>query len=97
MSERPKLSVIRGEPTAEELAALIADHAIHGWDLAVATGADARIDDDLLAALTGWFAEREDLYRGGGAVAERPPVAAKDAQEELLVAFGRDPGWTSGS
>ena len=72
---------------------LIADHAIHGWDLAVATGGDTAIDDELVAALTGWFVEREDLYRGAGAVAERPPVSARNAQEELLVAFGRDPAW----
>jgi uncharacterized protein (TIGR03086 family) len=82
-------------PAAEYGMQLIADHVIHGWDLAVATGADAQMDDDLLGALTGWFAEREDLYRGGGAIAERPSVAITNAQEELLVAFGRDPGWTS--
>lgn len=76
---------------------LIADHVVHGWDLAAATGADRRIDDGLVAVLTDWFAEREDLYRGAGAVSERPRVAAESAQDELLVAFGRDPAWTPGA
>jgi uncharacterized protein (TIGR03086 family) len=80
-------------PASEYAMQLIADHAIHGWDLAVATGGDTAIDDELVAALTGWFVEREDLYRGAGAVSERPPVSARSAQEELLVAFGRDPAW----
>jgi uncharacterized protein (TIGR03086 family) len=81
-------------PASEYAMQLIADHVVHGWDLAVATGADARIDDDLLTALTAWYAQREELYRGGGAVAERPSVVTTNAQDALLVAFGRDPGWT---
>ena len=80
-------------PASEYAMQLIADHVIHGWDLAVATGRDTQIDDELLTALTGWFVEREDLYRGAGAVSERPSVSARNAQEELLVAFGRDPSW----
>ena len=72
---------------------LIADHVVHGWDLAVATGSDAAIDDELVARLTDWFADREDLYRGAGIVSERPPVAATTAQDQLLIAFGRDPSW----
>jgi uncharacterized protein (TIGR03086 family) len=53
------VSLSFGETPATEYGMqLIADHVIHGWDLAVATGADARIDDDLHAALTGWYAER---------------------------------------
>ena len=55
--------------------------------------ATTAIDDELVTALTGWFVEREELYRGAGAVSERPPVSARNAQEELLVAFGRDPAW----
>jgi uncharacterized protein (TIGR03086 family) len=81
-------------PATEYAMQLMADHVVHGWDLAVATGGDPRIDADLLAVLNPWFAQREDLYRGAGIVAERPPVPASDAQEELLVAFGRDPSWT---
>jgi uncharacterized protein (TIGR03086 family) len=81
-------------PASEYAMQLIADHVVHGWDLAVAIGADTRIDEQFLGALTGWYAEREDMYRGGGAVGERPSVPAANAQEQLLVAFGRDPAWS---
>jgi ketosteroid isomerase-like protein len=73
---------------------LIADHTIHGWDLAVAIGADTRFDAEVMSALTSWYANREELYRGAGAVAERPAVPARSGQDELLVAFGRDPAWS---
>ena len=84
-----------GDTPAEEYAMqLVADHVVHGWDLAAATGGDTRIDDELVAAVSAWYAEREELYRGVGAVAARPAVTPATPQDELLVAFGRDPGWT---
>lgn len=85
-----------GDTPAEEYAyQLAADHIIHGWDLAAATGGDRRIHPELVEALAAWFAEREELYRGAGAVGPRPEGAATDdPQDRLLVAFGRDPGWT---
>jgi uncharacterized protein (TIGR03086 family) len=81
-------------PAAEYGMQLVADHVVHGWDLAVATGADPHVDPELVTALTAWFAEREDLYRSAGAVSDRPTVPTRNAQEELLVAFGRDPSWS---
>jgi uncharacterized protein (TIGR03086 family) len=81
-------------PASEYAMQLIADHLVHGWDLAAATGADTRLDDEAVAAVSDWFAEREQLYRGAGAVSGRPPVRAASPQDELLVAFGRDPSWT---
>jgi uncharacterized protein (TIGR03086 family) len=81
-------------PASEYAMQLIADHVVHGWDLAVAIGADSVVADQFLTALTGWYAEREELYRGAGIIAERPLVPATNAQEHLLVAFGRDPSWT---
>ena len=82
-------------PAAEYAWQLIADHLVHAWDLAAATGGDTRLDADLVTAVAGWYAEREDLYRQAGAVGDRPAVDAADAQDELMVAFGRDPSWTS--
>jgi ketosteroid isomerase-like protein len=81
-------------PATEYAWQLVADHVIHGWDLAVATGGDPRLDDELVAAVADWFADREDLYRLAGAIADRPEVARSTPQDNLLVAFGREPYWT---
>ena len=50
---------------------LATDHLVHGWDLAVATGGDTRIDPHLVHAVAAWFDDREEIYRGGGAIAAR--------------------------
>ncbi len=84
-----------GEEQLEEyVQQLVADHLVHGWDLAVATGADATLDPELVDAVAAWYAEREELYRSAGAVAERAASGA-DAQGRLIAAFGRDPAWSS--
>ncbi len=80
------------EDMGEYVAQLAADHLIHGWDLAAATGGDTALDADLVAEVAAWFAAREDIYRSAGAVAARAE-AADDPQSQLLAAFGRDPGW----
>lgn len=71
---------------------LAADHLIHGWDLAVATGGDTRMDPELVTALGEWFAEREEIYRGAGVVGAQADLTG-DAQHDLLARFGRDAGW----
>jgi uncharacterized protein (TIGR03086 family) len=78
-------------PGQEYALQLFADHLIHGWDLARAIGADERLDPELVDACTQWFAEREDAYRSGGAIAERPPMEPEitDPQARLLAMFGR--------
>jgi uncharacterized protein (TIGR03086 family) len=77
-------------PAAEYVWQLIADHAIHAWDLAAAIGADTRLDPELVAAVGGWFLSREDGYRQAGAVGPRPPVRHDDPpQDRLLAMFGR--------
>jgi uncharacterized protein (TIGR03086 family) len=84
-----------GETPAEEYAyQLAADHVIHGWDLAAATGGDRRFDPELVEALATWFVEREELFRSSGAIAERPAdEGSTDPQDRLLEAFGRRPRW----
>lgn len=86
-----------GDTPAEEYAMqLVADHVVHGWDLAVATGGEARLDPELVDVVATWFAAREGLYRGAGAIAERVEVGADaSAQERLLAAFGRDAHWAA--
>jgi uncharacterized protein (TIGR03086 family) len=81
-------------PAAEYVRQLLADHLVHGWDLAVAVGADPRLDPDAVAEIARWFADREELYRRAGAIGTRSPVPdGAGEQERLLAAFGRDPGW----
>jgi uncharacterized protein (TIGR03086 family) len=78
-------------PGAEYAFQLAADHLVHAWDLARATGGDERLDPDVVAAIRPWFAEREELYRGAGLIGSRPAVAQGGGpQAELLAMFGRD-------
>jgi uncharacterized protein (TIGR03086 family) len=84
-----------GDVPGEEYAwQLFTDHLIHGWDLAVATGQDDRLDPELVTACADWFADREHLYRAGGSISARAEMPANaDPQTRLIAAFGRDPGW----
>ena len=82
-------------PAEEYVCQLFADHLVHAWDLAVAIGADPRLDAEAVRECAAWFAGREDLYRRAGAIG--PAVAVPDTagpQERLLAAFGRDPAWS---
>jgi uncharacterized protein (TIGR03086 family) len=79
-------------PIEEYVLQLTADHLIHAWDLAAATGQSRELDGDVVAAVATWFADREQMYRDAGAIG--PHVeAADDPQSQLLAAFGRDPSW----
>jgi uncharacterized protein (TIGR03086 family) len=81
-------------PAAEYLHQLLADHLVHAWDLAVAIGADPRLDPAAVELCAGWFAGREDMYRVGGVIGPRVPVPdGASTQDRLLGAFGRDPAW----
>ena len=71
---------------------IAADHLVHAWDVAVATGGDVHLDPELVDEVATWFADREPLYRGAGAVGPRG-VSHGGAQDELLAAFGRDSAW----
>jgi uncharacterized protein (TIGR03086 family) len=82
-----------GEAPKQEYAMqLAADHLVHGWDLAAATGGDTRLDPELVQAVARWFDGYEEAYRQAGAVAAPRPLTG-DAQHDLLARFGRDPGW----
>jgi uncharacterized protein (TIGR03086 family) len=85
-----------GEERLDEyVSQLAADHLLHGWDLAKATGQDATLDPELVADVHGWFAEREEMYRSVGAVGARVAEGGPDAQSKLIAAAGRDPGWSA--
>ncbi len=72
---------------------LAADHLVHAWDLAVATGTDPGFDAELVDAVADWYAEREELYRSAGVVGARGPQSGDDPLSRLIAAFGRDPAW----
>jgi uncharacterized protein (TIGR03086 family) len=79
-------------PAGEYLHQLFADHLVHGWDLAVAIGADRTLDPEAVRACLDWFTDREDTYRAGGVIGPAVPVPPDAGpQERLLAAFGRDP------
>ena len=82
------------EAIEEYVLQLCADHLVHGWDLAVAVGAETRMDPELVLAVSSWFGAREELYRSAGAVGPRRDDEG-DAQVQLLAGFGRDPRWTA--
>jgi len=81
------------EDPDEYLRQLAADHLVHGWDLAVATGATPRLDADVVDEVAAWFAKREELYRSAGMIGEHLD-GFTEPTEALLAAFGRDPRWS---
>jgi uncharacterized protein (TIGR03086 family) len=80
------------EQLDEYVRQLAADHLVHAWDLAVATGGEIRLDPAVVTEVAGWYAEREHLYRSAGIVAPRA-VSHGGPQADLLAAFGRDSAW----
>jgi len=94
-----KVHLSYGEESIEEyISQLVADHLIHAWDLAAATGQHRDLDPELVAEVAAWFRNREDIYRSSGAIAARPESAsAGNPQADLLIAFGRNPDWSARS
>jgi hypothetical protein len=71
---------------------LAADHLVHAWDLAVATGTDRTLDPDAVSAVRAWFEPIEHLYREAGAIGPRVPLPeSASPQDHLLAMFGRQP------
>jgi uncharacterized protein (TIGR03086 family) len=80
------------ENPGEYVHQLSADHLIHGWDLAAATGQDRTLDAELVAEVSAWFADREELYRHAGMLGPRL-ASGGDPQSDLLAAAGRAADW----
>jgi len=76
----------------EYVSQLVCDHAIHGWDLARAIGADEQIDEDQVDFAYNFLLPQVDGWRSAGVFGpqvELPAGAGRQAQ--LLALSGRRP------
>jgi uncharacterized protein (TIGR03086 family) len=80
-----------GDITAEAYVfEVMADLAIHGWDLARAIGADETMDTETVDLLFGHFKPQEEALKASGAFGPRvDPPSGADKQTQLLAVFGR--------
>jgi uncharacterized protein (TIGR03086 family) len=78
---------------AEATAGTAMDQLVHTWDLAVAIGADHRLDPELVDAIVAMFLpQMPDIGRSAGIVGSEVAVPADaSAQDRLLGAMGRQP------
>ena len=68
------------------------DVAIHGWDLAVATGQPSPLTPELVDALWRVLEPQLDMLRASGMFGTEQPVpAGADATTRLLLTLGRTP------
>ncbi|MCW2607522.1 MAG: hypothetical protein JWO60_2215 [Frankiales bacterium] len=73
-----------------------ADVFMHTWDLARATGQDARLDPERCAQMYAGMQPLDEVLRSSGQFGTRVPVPDDaDAQAQLLGFIGRDPAWTA--
>ena len=81
-------------PAADVGAMLLMEMALHGWDVATATGQEFNADDKTAAALADIVQAQAELFRKyqGFADAIDPPRNAT-AFKRALTLSGRDPNW----
>lgn len=79
-------------PAADIAELLIAEYALHGWDLAVATGQRYRCDDATAAVVLRAVRAQAELFRQYQGFADPVPVAGDaSAFDQALALSGRDP------
>lgn len=79
-------------PGAVYLGHRFIDVFIHGWDLAVATGQDTRLEADLVTACREIIEPQAEMLRASGAFGTpTPPPEGADDQTRLLLSLGRRP------
>jgi len=85
-------------PAADVGAMLLMETALHGWDVATATGQEFNVDDRTASALEDIVQAQAELFRKyqGFADAIEPPQNAT-AFERALALSGRDPSWKTAS
>jgi uncharacterized protein (TIGR03086 family) len=95
LPERVMVHLSFGETPIDEYAMqMMADHLVHGWDLAAATGQDRTLDAELVDVVLAWFLPQEEAWRAAGAIGPRFD-AGGDPQSDLLAVYGRNPDWSA--
>ena len=86
-------STIGHLPAPQAIGIAFCDNLIHGWDLAVSTGQDAAMPDDLATAAFAMLdGNIPDERRDNGLFKRSVPVADDASMQDRLVAYtGRDP------
>ncbi|WP_369264541.1 TIGR03086 family metal-binding protein [Streptomyces sp. R35] len=84
------------QPPRLAAAAGAMDAAVHAWDIAVATGQDAPLDEELAEGIWAAAVRLADHLRDSfGVFAAAREVSEGHSRAEALLAFlGRDPHWT---
>ncbi|MEE1772966.1 TIGR03086 family metal-binding protein [Streptomyces sp. JV185] len=82
-------------PAADIAAMLIAETALHGWDVARSVGEEYRLSDGAAAYVLGVVDTMAALYRQYDGFADEVAVpASASVFEQALAHSGRDPQWT---
>lgn len=84
-------------PAADTAAMLIEETALHGWDVARATGQEFRLSDEAAAYVLQVVEKTAALYRQyEGFAAEVDTADRATGFDRALALSGRDPQWTAG-
>ncbi|MFJ7196511.1 MULTISPECIES: TIGR03086 family metal-binding protein [unclassified Streptomyces] len=82
-------------PAADIAAMLIAETALHGWDVARSVGEEYRLSDGAAAYVLGVVDSMAALYRQYDGFADEVALpASASVFEQALAHSGRDPRWT---
>jgi uncharacterized protein (TIGR03086 family) len=93
--ERPVHISMGDVPGADYTEQVLADLAVHGWDLARAIGADDTIDPVLLDAVEPFYERVMAMWKLSGAFGgDVDPPEGSDRQTRLLALLGRE-AWGS--
>ena len=85
-------------PAADVGAMLLMETALHGWDVARATGQQFSVDDTTASALEDIVQAQAELFRKyQGFVDAIEPTENATAFERALTLSGRDPNWKPAS
>ncbi|MFG2002268.1 TIGR03086 family metal-binding protein [Spirillospora sp. NPDC048911] len=81
-------------PAREIAQLIIKETAVHGWDVAKATGQEFRVSVAVGEMLLKVVDEHAEMYRQYDGFADPVPLESGTAFERALALSGRDPHWT---